>query len=199
MSSNHQIIKLLTILSFLVFFSIRPAFAQTAPINPPQTTCITPTGDKIVTYLDGIHGVPGNLQTFTGKDEVFALANDDALQCFCATNGTGVETIWWSSFTGLTQAEIDNLVAQGWVFVPNGSAWGLATKPYLAKNTNFTCSGNTTTSSNPSQPSTPGQVLSVSTLAQTGGKGLISTLIYTAFALLILGLSLKLLSFKKQF
>ena len=203
MSNNHQIRKLLTALSFLVFFSIRPAFAQSTPINPPQTTCITPTGDKIVTYLDGIHGIPGNLQTFTGRDEVFVLGNDDALQCFCATDGGGVETIWWSSFTGLTQDQIDGLISQGWMFVPDGSAWGLAAKPYLAKNTNYVCSGQTTTSTS-SQTSTtsdntpPGQVLGVSTLAQTGGKGLISTLIYAAFFLLILGLLLKLFSFKKH-
>lgn len=201
MPNNHQIAKLLTALSCLVFFSLKPAFAQT----PPQATCITPTGEKIVTYLEGIHGVAGNLNPFTGKDDVFNLGNDDALQCFCATDGTGVETIWWSSFQDLTQEEIDSLISQGWIFVPDGSLWGLATKPYLAKNTNFACSQTTTTSSNPSQSSsdtsqssTPGQVLGVSTLAQTGGKGLIITLIYTAFSWLVLGLLLKLLSFKKH-
>lgn len=200
MSKNYQVAKLLAVLSLLVFFSIKPAFAQNIPINPPQATCITPTGEKIVTHLDGIHGVVGNLAAFTGRDEVFALGNDDALQCFCATNGNGVETIWWSSFGGLTQDQIDSLIAQGWIFVPDGSAWGLAAKPYLAKNTNYLCPGSTSTN-NTSQTSSntqPGQVLGVSTLAATGGKGLITILILASAVWLVLGVLLKVLSPKKQ-
>ena len=184
-----------TALLCLTVISAKPVFAQT----PPTATCITPTGEKIVTYLEGTHGIPGNPTPFTGKDEVFNLGNDDSLQCFCATTGSGVETIWWSSFEGLSQAEIDNLISQGWIFVPDGTVWGLAAKPYLAKNTNYTCSGTTTTTSSsnpsgPSQPSTPGQVLGVSTLAQTGGKGLITLLLYIAATSVILGILLKILT-----
>jgi|SRR3989344_2425443 len=200
--SKTTCLKLSTVL-FIALFLAKPVYAQERSLAvPPQATCITPTGKKIVTYLEGIHGVPGNLAAFTGSDEVFNLGNNDALQCFCATNGTGVETIWWSSFTGLTQAEIDNFVAQGWVFVPNGSAWGLSQKPYLAKNTNFFCSPPTTTSSSPSGPSqtstTPGDVLGIQTLAQTGGKGLITLLIFGSTAWLLLGILLRILSSKKE-
>lgn len=166
---------------FFALFLVQPVHAQAQqPASSPQVTCITQTGEKIATYAEGIHGIVGDFRTFTGRDEVFALGNEDALQCFCATDGSGVETIWWSSFP---EDSVDELTASGWIFVPNGFLWGLAAKPYLAKNTNYTCSssvqGGTVQSTS---DSTSGDVLGISTLSATGN--------FASRILMILGLIL---------
>ena len=192
---TNACLKIITASLCLLVFSFKPAFAQTdLQVSPPQAICITPTGARIVTYLDGTHGIAGDLATFTGKDEVFALGNDDALQCFCATDGSGVDTIWWSSFP---QDKVDELTASGWIFVPNGSLWGLAAKPYLAKNTNYTCSTDTKTGTGGTSSNDSGQVLG-STLAATGGKGTLLGLIYASVALFLAGIFLKFKSSKNS-
>ncbi len=38
-----------------------------------------------------------------------------------------------------SQNEIDELKNDGWIFIPNGAAWGLAEAPYLAKNIQYSC------------------------------------------------------------
>ncbi len=37
--------------------------------------------------------------------------------------------------------DIQNFVGQGWIYVPDGSAWGLADAPFLAFNSSFSCGG----------------------------------------------------------
>ena len=188
--SKATCLKLATALSIVLLLTTTPVYAQEQqPVSSPQITCITPTGEKIATYSDGIHGIVGDFRTFTGEDEVFALGNGDALQCFCATDGSGVETIWWSSFP---EDRIDELTTSGWIFVPNGSLWGLEPKPYLTKNTNYACStsiGGTATELRVNGDS--GQVLGENTLAATGGKGILLALIFFSSSLLIFGILFK--------
>ena len=192
---TNACLKIITASLCLLVFSFKPAFAQTdLQVSPPQATCITPTGERIVTYLDGIHGIAGDLATFTGKDEVFALGNDDALQCFCATDGSGVDTIWWSSFP---QDKVNEFTASGWTFVQSGALWGLSAKPYLAKNTNYICSTDTSTGTGGSSSNNSGQILG-STLAATGGKGIITTFVYASILWLLAGLLLKFKSSKNS-
>ena len=164
---------------------------------PPQATCITPQGEKIASYAGGIHGIVGNSSTFAGRDDVYNLGISNALQCFCATDGSGIDTIWWGSISTLTQTQIDGYTASGWIYVPNGALWGLESKPYLAKNTNYTCSQTTAGgSSEGSSTSSGGQVLG-STLAATGGKGAVIGLIYASALYLTIGILLKLKSTKR--
>lgn len=193
--SKTTCLKFTALLFLALLLTTTSVHAQAQqPVFSPQVTCITPTGEKIATYADGIHGVVGDFRTFTGKDEVFALGNDDALQCFCATDGSGVDTIWWSSFP---HDKVDELTASGWIFVPNGALWGLAAKPYLAKNTNYTCSTDTSTGTGGTSSNSSGQVLG-STLAATGGKGIITTFVYASILWLLAGLLLKFKSSKNS-
>jgi len=176
-------------LSIALFLS-RPVYAQEqSSAVPPQATCITPQGEKIASYQNGTHGIVGDSNNFVGRDDVYSLGEAGALQCFCATDGSGVETIWWSSFP---QDRVDELTASGWIFVPNGSLWGLAAKPYLAKNTRYLCSSDITGGvGGSSTTNQSGQILGASTLAATGGKGVLLTLMFGSFSLLMFGLLLK--------
>lgn len=188
--SKTTCLKLTASLFLALLLTTTPVHAQAQqPVSSPQVTCITPSGEKIVTYADGIHGIVGDFRTFTGRDEVFALGNENTLQCFCAKDGSGVETIWWSSFP---EDSVDELTASGWIYVPNGSLWGLEPKPYLAKNTNYTCSADTTSSTGGTQVSDNGGEVLGETLAATGGKGIILALIFSGAFLLSAGIVLKL-------
>ena len=182
-----------SVILFFALFLTRPVFAQgQSPAVPPQATCITPSGEKIAGYSNGTHGIVGDSNNFVGRDNVYNLGNAGALQCFCATDGNGVETIWWGSISELTKEQLESYTSSGWIYVPNGSLWGLDQKPYLAKNTRYLCSATGTggeVSSITSQFDS--QLLGVSTLAATGGKGLLFALMVASFLLLISGLLLK--------
>lgn len=178
---------------------ISPVYAQEQPLATPlQATCITPQGEQIASYENGIHGIVGDSNTFVGRDNVYNLGEAGALQCFCETNGNGVETIWWGSIAALTEEQIESYTSSGWVYVPNGFLWGLESKPYLAKNTRYLCSaessGGVSSSSTASQSS--GQILGANTLAATGGKGILLALIVASSCLLMVGLFLKFRSAK---
>lgn len=117
------------------------AFAQTTtfPIVPPFPSCLNPAGAITVHYDTGIHGIVGDSSTHTGSDSVYQIDEQKTLQCFCATDGSGIQTDWVKT-SSFTQNVIDALVADGWTFVPNGLAWGLTDSPYYAKNSQYICS-----------------------------------------------------------
>lgn len=135
------------------------ARAQTVP---SFSSCVNPQGTLKVSYSQGTHGVPGNINTYTGSDSVYTLSGDTLLQCLCADNGQGVQTNWWK-VSSLTTDEIAVLISQGWTHVPDGSAWGLDQAPYLAQNSNFACFPGT---GGPSTPSN-GDVLGLATTGNT--------------------------------
>lgn len=193
---TNACLKISTVSLCLLVFSFKPAFAQTdLQVSPPQATCITPQGAVIADYSSGTHGVPGNTNNYSGSDKVYNLGNSNALQCFCTTDGSGVDTIWWGSISSLTQSQIDNFVSQGWIYIPNGALWGLEAKPYLAKNSNYLCSN---TGSGGQTISTNAPEVLGSSLAATGGKGIITTFVYASILWLLAGLLLKFKSSKNS-
>ncbi|OGK34610.1 hypothetical protein A3A93_00890 [Candidatus Roizmanbacteria bacterium RIFCSPLOWO2_01_FULL_38_12] len=111
-----------------------------AVIIPPFPSCINPTGELIAQFSDGIHGIPGDSNTYTGLDEVYKLTDFTVLQCLCPADGQGIQTNWWR-VKELTEEEITTLRRSGWTFISDGSAWGLDNAPYVAKNLNYVCIG----------------------------------------------------------
>lgn len=172
----------------LVVGTITPkAYAQTVPSFP---SCSNPQGSVKVSYSEGTHGIVGNSGTFTGSDTVYSVSENTHVQCFCADNGDGTQTNWWHA-ASLTPEEVQILKNQGWISVPNGELWGLASGEWLALNSSYSCQGGSTNNSNNS-----GQILAAST--GTGGDvlGLATTgNIITIYALAGLGLASLAISF----
>lgn len=136
--------KLLSIVTLIVFFIsafVAPAFAVTDPNFP---SCLNPQGQLKVAYTQGTHGVPGDTNTYNGSDSVYTIDEATTTQCLCTVNGSGIQTNWWK-VSSMSEEQVSVLVNQGWIFIPDGSAWGLENAPYLAKNLNFACGSTTTT------------------------------------------------------
>jgi hypothetical protein len=113
-------------------------------------SCPTPGGSQIATYSSGQHWIPGNAQLQWGSDLVFSKGNNSYTQCFCPltrdnqlTGAMGTQTNWLfaSSLDSITQQQ---LLSNGWIVVPDGSAFGLSPGRYLAQNTSFSCNNSTT-------------------------------------------------------
>ncbi len=115
----------------------QPAQAVTVPTFP---SCTATQGTIIAYYPNGTHGVPGDPTTYTGSDTVYEVDGVRVLQCLCPDNGEGVQTLWWQ-YGQLSDEDLSILQNQGWIWIPNGSAWGLNDAPYLTKNSSFSCVG----------------------------------------------------------
>ncbi len=117
-------------------FLAQPVYAVNAPTFP---SCANAQGTIKASYPQGVHGIPGRSEEFKGSDNVYLVTEDTVLQCFCPESGqNGIQTNWWK-IPQLTQEEADSFVKQGWVYVPDGSLWGLDKAPYLAQNIDFAC------------------------------------------------------------
>lgn len=136
-------------------------FAVTTPSFP---SCPNPGGEVIASYADGTHGVPGDQNTYTGSDTVFKLNGTQVVQCLC-TNTSDIQTNWLK-ISQYSEDDISILENQGWVFVPNGSLWGLDESAYMAKNKAISCDGGTgggDTSTSTETKSSGGSVLGAAT------------------------------------
>lgn len=121
----------------LLFLGVVSSYASSVPSFP---TCGNPSGQVIASYPDGTHGIPGDSNSYTGADSVYNVSSNQTLQCFCG--GTqGIQTNWWK-VGNLSQHDISYWQSQGWVYIPDGSAWGLSATGYLAYNAAYTCSNN---------------------------------------------------------
>ena len=110
-------------------------------VNPPDfPSCVNPQGSVVTSYSTGTHGVPGVATAYQGSDTVYKVSNENLSQCLCTENNEGIQTNWWK-VSSLTSQEIESLKTQGWIFIPDGSAWGLDSSAYLAKNSNYSCLG----------------------------------------------------------
>lgn len=138
-----KVLFFLSTLSYLLT-SAAPVLAVSTPTFP---ACANPQGSLKVSYSEGTHGIVGSGATYTGRDTVYTLSDTTLTQCFCAADGSGIQTNWWKA-SSLTEADINILKAEGWHYVPTGSVWGLAVDPYVAKNISYTCLPNS--SSTPS-------------------------------------------------
>ena len=130
----------LILLSFAIVFSVSASVALAQEVDLSFPSCLTPSGSVIASYTDGDHGVVGN-GSKSGRDTVYSLSQG-ALQCLCATDGAGTQTNWLSS-SNLTGDQIKIYENQGWIYVPDGSAWGLSEGSYLAQNISYSCGGST--------------------------------------------------------
>lgn len=165
-----SLIVVTTVLMLSAF--VGTANAVTTPTFP---TCVNPQGEIKASYDNGNHGVAGSSNSYTGKDTVYSLSSDTQTQCLCPNDGNGIQTNWWK-VSELSQEEISILVNQGWILIPNGSAWGLDDAPYLAQNINYSCTGSTsTTSSNSGNSSSENRVGGVSAESATRVFNLAST------------------------
>lgn len=138
-----NVLKLSVLLGVITILFVCLASTTHAAALPNFFTCLNPQGDLKIT-TNGTHGVPGTQQSYDGTDQIYTQTGQDTfssstvVQCLCPTNGQGVQTNWWNA-SNLTDSEINVLEAQGWIYIPDGSAWGLNPTPYLAQNTHYAC------------------------------------------------------------
>ncbi len=166
-----------------------------AAINPPDfPSCVNPQGTIKASYGDGTHGVVGVVTSYSGTDSVYSVSENVVVQCLCTDQGEGIQTNWWKS-PQMSSDEIENFKTQGWIFVPDGSVWGLDPAEYLAKNMNYSCrsnGGSSSSSSNSNNTSSNavggvasiGQILA---LATTGNIKVIYSLALTGLLSLMVG------------
>jgi hypothetical protein len=180
---------------------IQPVEAVSIPSFP---TCANPQGTIKASYSSGTHGVPGDQTTYTGADTVYRLSDDTLMQCLCPTTGDGIQTNWMKSRL-FTELEIRRLLNRGWIFIPDGSVWGLTYEPYLAKNSTYACHGSadgrergmgassgTARSSNQSlRGETIKGVSQVRGLASTGNATFIAALYVGAFVCILVSVVLR--------
>lgn len=187
--------KILVLLG--MFFAVS-ATSVKAVETPSFPQCPNPGGVLIAKYDSGVHGVPGDATTYTGKDSVFKLNDAQVVQCLCPDSGSGVQTLWWKN-PGLSAEDQAKVISQGWIRVPNGSLWGLDNTEYFAKNSNFSCneggtggstngSSDSKSSSTSSSNSSSGSILGVTTLAGTGNTMTILGVFFLAAGALVAGL-----------
>lgn len=131
-----KLLQTILILSTLVISLSTKAFAQ---IQTPQfPVCSNPQGELKVEYNSGIHGIPGDINTYSGNDKVYTVSQNSLIQCFCPDSGSGIQTNWWK-IDEMSEDEIEYYKNTGWMFVPDGSVWGLEEGPYLAYNLSYSC------------------------------------------------------------
>lgn len=183
---------------------VRTSFAYQVP---QFTSCLNPSGSVKANYETGTHGIPGRTASYEGKDTVYNLSGNELTQCFCASSGTGIQTNWWK-VSSLTEAEVNGLKSQGWVYIPNGALWGLEEAPYLAFNSDYACGKSSQgsccspTTDIPGPGGSGGQggsgsVLGISTgsvlgLASTGNTRFLLSVLFVSVFALISGMILKL-------
>lgn len=186
----RSIITSIIICSVLAFLLASPVVAQTIPSYP---SCLNPQGTVKVSYSEGTHGIVGRSGEYKGSDTVYTLNDNQVAQCFCANDGKGIQTNWLKA-DGMSEAEIQVLKNQGWVYIPNGALWGLSNTPYVAYNTDYSCKGDSTGVGGASDSS--GNILgrafdSIQELAGTGNIATIYALLTAGIASLLVGVIIK--------
>ncbi len=181
-----RIFLFLTTFITLFFWQVSPVLAVTPPDFP---ACSAQVGSPIiVSYSSGTHGIVGDSATHTGKDTVYAInSRNVVLQCFCGTDGSGIQTNWWKA-SSLTDPDIKVLISLGWKYVQNGSIWGLSNEPYIAQHLNYACGG---TGGGISDPAVLG-------LATTGNTSFVNNLFFVGFVSVIFGTHIALCDRKKR-
>lgn len=145
-----KMLKIIAIICILAGFFLINANNSRAFTQPSFSSCLNPQMPLQVSHPDGVHGVPGDSNSYSGADNVYSdkdtLSSSSVMQCLCLTNGQGMQTNWWKA-SDLSEDEIKILESQGWIYIPDGSAWGLDSAPYMAQTTNFACGQATLSSS----------------------------------------------------
>lgn len=180
--------RLNTIFVWSALYLVLCAKSVFAVVTPTFPHCSSPQGSVKATYSTGTHGIVGSTATYNGSDAVYRLTDDTLTQCFCSTDGKGIQTNWWKA-SSLSEDQIQLLKNEGWLYVPAGKLWGLEESPYIAKNIYYSCLPS-------SDPSTDrgGQVSGAATstgqilgLATTGNILTIVAIFSIAFTFIFLG------------
>lgn len=171
-----------------------------AHYTPDFGTCLNPQWSQSQVNYGSNHGVV-NVGTFSGTDTIYS-SNGNVLQCLCTDQGLGYQTSWLKT-AGYSSSDIDNLTAQGWIYVPSGSAWGLDDTAYLAKNSTYTCTTCTPTptpsttvtptvtpTAGPTATPTPGPGATPTPETKVGAASANNSLAFTGNWLIILGVFL---------
>lgn len=157
-------------------FTATPAHAGFQPTSFRFGSCPNPGGSQIASYSSGQHWIVGNSQLQYGADSVYSNGNNSYTQCYCPltsnnqpTGGLGTQTNWLYA-ASVSSQDKQNLLNNGWVSVPDGSAFGLSSGEYLARNSNFSCGNqvNISCNTNVSQSNTAIISNNVSSSANTG-------------------------------
>lgn len=151
-------------LAFLALLLALPAFTPRVVLAvsslPDYPSCSSPSGDVLASYSDGVHGIPGDYGTYTGSDTVYNQGEGNALQCFCGEGG--IQTKWWK-ISEMSASDIKTYESLGWIYVADGSLWGLDAGPYLALNSSYDCSNpSPTPTAIPEPTATPEATLTTS-------------------------------------
>lgn len=104
------------------------------------SSCANPSGEIISPKSNGEHGIAGYSNTVDGEDTVYSLSSTQVLQCFCNANG-GIQTNWLNA-KGMDAKALQSYESNGWIYVPDGSMWGLSEDSYLAFNLSYNCNTN---------------------------------------------------------
>lgn len=183
-----------TALSFAVLFPVKVMAVST----PNFPLCVNPSGTVKTSYSSGVHGIVGDSSTHTGSDTVYEINQNQLTQCFCAEDGTGIQTNWLKVGT-ISESTRKMYEADGWIYVPYGSAWGLEDTGYVAKNVHYTCKESSTNSSSSSNGTSQGISVSndsgssvdVFSLASTGNSKTVYSFFLGGIMMLILALFLR--------
>lgn len=155
--------------SVILSFQVGSAFAAEIP---NFTTCVNPQGEVKANYETGTHGIAGKTGSFEGKDVVYKLSDNALTQCFCASDGSGIQTNWLKA-EAFSEADIKVLESQGWIYIPNGALWGLNNSPYLAENSDFTCKSSSGGNGGPGSNSGSSSSSSSSSSGNSGSGGVL--------------------------
>lgn len=130
--------KIFTLVLLACILTLRPVASVYAINDPDFPLCANPSGQVLVHYDTGTHGIAGSSGTYSGSDTVYNVNDLQVMQCFCSTDGSGIQTNWWNA-SSLSEEQVNVLKSQGWIYVPTGNLWGLSESPYLAKNLTYSC------------------------------------------------------------
>jgi hypothetical protein len=145
---NKKTLLLSTALATLYMSAAYPVSANQIP---NFGSCVNPQWQQTQVNYSGQHGVVG-VNSFSGTDTIYE-SNGNVLQCLCTDTGAGYQTNWLK-VSGYSSNQIDELKAQGWIYVPDGSDWGLGNASYMAKNVSYECTACTPTPTVTPTPST---------------------------------------------
>ena len=143
---NNKVIKnsIIVISVFIITLLSGDLILAQTSINPPSFPACNPEifnerGDW-ASYETGVHGIPG-IGNLEGSDDVYSLTAGNFLQCFCPVSGsTGIQTNWWNiQRAGLTDNQVSQFTASGWIYEGSGLGWNLFDEKYLVKNQEFNC------------------------------------------------------------
>src|SRR6185437_13108333 len=122
--------KSLSIFGISAVLYLSAATPMSAHYVPTFGTCLNPQWSQSQVNYGDNHGVI-NVGSFPGTDTIYQSGNN-VMQCLCTASGAGYQTNWLST-EGLSDSQIADLRAQGWIYVPYGDDWGLSKGAYLAQ------------------------------------------------------------------